>query len=244
MTAEGTQVPARQPVMAGSVGVLGGTFDPIHLGHLAIADEVRETLGLERILFVPAGIPPHKPDRMISSAADRVGMVRLAIADNPAFELSRLEVDRPGPSFAVETLAELTRAARARRKDADLTFILSDEALAGFPEWRDPARILELARLAVVPRAFTGATATGRRVWRIDDAWVGLHLPDGAQRVVFVEAPRIAISASDIRRRVASGRSIRYLVPPAVLAYIADHRLYSGMEDRGRLTESNATHAS
>ena len=114
MTAEGTQVPARQPVMAGSVGVLGGTFDPIHLGHLAIADEVRETLGLERILFVPAGIPPHKPDRMISSAADRVGMVRLAIADNPAFELSRLEVDRPGPSLAVETLAELTRAARAR----------------------------------------------------------------------------------------------------------------------------------
>src|SRR5438046_9114001 len=102
MTAEGTQVPARQPVMAGSVGVLGGTFDPIHLGHLAIADEVRETLGLERIRFLPAGSPPHKPDRMISSAADRAGPVRLTIPDNPASELARLDADRRAPSFAGE----------------------------------------------------------------------------------------------------------------------------------------------
>jgi nicotinate-nucleotide adenylyltransferase len=244
MTAEGTQAPAREPVIAGSVGVLGGTFDPIHLGHLAIADEVREALGLERVLFIPAGIPPHKPNRRISPTADRVAMVRLAIADNPAFELSRLEVDRPGPSFAVETLAELAREGRAQGREAELTFILSDEALAGFPEWREPARILDLARLAVVRRAFTGAAAAGRPMERIDDVWVALHLPDQAERLVFVEAPRIAISASDIRRRVASGRSVRYLVPPAVLAYIGDHRLYTDMEDRQRLTESNATHAS
>ncbi|HEX5012696.1 MAG TPA: nicotinate (nicotinamide) nucleotide adenylyltransferase, partial [Candidatus Limnocylindrales bacterium] len=137
-------------VVAGSVGLLGGTFDPIHHGHLAIAEDAREALGLERVLFVPAASPPHKPGRPVTDPDDRLAMVRLAVASNPAFAVSEVEVARGGTSYTVETLVVLRHAGIA-----DPWFILSEEALAGFPTWREPERILDLCRLAVVPRAGT-----------------------------------------------------------------------------------------
>jgi nicotinate-nucleotide adenylyltransferase len=199
----------RAPV-PGSVGVLGGTFDPIHIGHLAAAEEVREALGLERVLFVPAGIPPHKPDRVITAPHHRLAMVELAIAGNPAFEASRVELDRTGPSYTIDTLDALGTG-------GDLTLILSAESFRGLPSWQEPQRILALARVAIVPRG--GLAPPGKR-------WLQEHFPDIEARIVELDAPRLRLSATHIRERVAAGRSIRYLVPDAVIGYIEDHDLY------------------
>jgi nicotinate-nucleotide adenylyltransferase len=200
----------------GSIGILGGTFDPVHVGHLAIAEEAREALGLERVLFVPASRPPHKPGVPLAPAEDRSTMVAVAIAANPAFELSRVELDRPGPSYAADTVELLGAAERAAGRTADLTFILSTEALAGLAAWHEPERLIAACRLAVVPRGGPGADGPG---------WLAERFP--AARAVFLDGPHLAISATAIRRRVALGRSIRYLVPDAVAAYIADHALYT-----------------
>jgi cytidyltransferase-like protein len=127
-------------IVAGRTGILGGTFDPVHLGHLAIAEEAREALGMERVLFVPAGRPPHKPGQRLAPVADRVAMVEVAIDGNPAFRLSRVEVDRPGPSFAADTVEILAAAERAAGREPDLWWILSAEAFAAIASWRDPAR--------------------------------------------------------------------------------------------------------
>jgi nicotinate-nucleotide adenylyltransferase len=209
-------------VVAGSVGVLGGTFDPIHFGHLAIAEEARETLGLERVLFVPARVPPHKPGRKITAVDDRVAMVGLAIADNPAFELCELELAREGPSYTVDTLDELVAGARAAGRDPDLTFILSAEALSGILSWREPRRILELARLAVVPRPGHDVPSP---------AWLREHFGGLEDRLVILGGPHIGISGSEIRAHAAAGRSIRYFVPAAVARYVADHRPYTDSND-------------
>ncbi len=209
------------PAVPGSLGILGGTFDPIHHGHLAIAEEVRETLGLERVLLVPAANPPHKPGRPVTSARHRLAMVELAVAGNAAFAVSRLELDRGGASYTVDTLLAL-RADRGGDA-SDPWLILSAEALAGFPTWREPDRILELSRLAVVPRA-------GHEL--LDGGWVAGHLPGREDRIRFLPGPLLPISGSVVRRRAAVGRSVRYLVPDAVARYIADHRLYTGPEWR------------
>lgn len=216
VTAERADVLPAAPLARGSIGILGGTFDPIHLGHLAIAEEVRESLGLERVLFVPARRPPHKPGVALASAEDRAAMLALAIAGNPAFELSRLELEREGPSYTADTVELLAATERDAGREPDLTFILSTEALAGLPVWHEPERLLGACRLAVVPRA--GRVAEGPR-------WLAARFPDAS--AVFLAGPDLAISATAIRRRVGLGRSIRYLVPDAVIAYIADHGLYS-----------------
>jgi nicotinate-nucleotide adenylyltransferase len=193
------------------LGVLGGTFDPVHVGHLLLAEEAREQLGLERVLFVPAGQPWRKAGKRISKAADRLAMLRLAAEDNPAFEVSDLEVSRLGPSYTGETLASI----RAEHKDAEIFFIMGEDALADLPNWRDPDRIVELAMLAVARRPSDSpedrdlelmAIAPGREVW--------------------LSMPRIDISSSEIRERVQKGRSIRYRVPDAVEAYMREHKLY------------------
>jgi nicotinate-nucleotide adenylyltransferase len=201
---------------AASVGVLGGTFDPIHIGHLAAAEEVRESLGLDRILFVPAGIPPHKPDRVISAPQHRLAMVELAIGGNPAFEACRLELDRTGPSYTVDTVEALARPVDGGPAP-DLTLILSAESFRGLPSWHEPRRLFGLARLAIVPRG--GLAPPGK-------GWLEEHFPGIEARVVALDAPRLRLSATDIRGRVAAGRSIRYLVPDAVIRYIEDHDLY------------------
>jgi nicotinate-nucleotide adenylyltransferase len=201
------------------VGILGGTFDPIHYGHLVIAEQVREALRLDRVLFVPAAVPPHKLDEEVTPAADRAAMVELAIAGNPVFAMSDIELHRAGPSYTVDTLRELVDEASRQGVARVLYFILSAEALAGLGGWHEPADLLRLTRLAVVPRP--GAPLP-------DAAQLAAMLPEGASadRVECIETVPLAHSASDVRDRAAQGRSIRYLVPSAVEAYIRNHRLY------------------
>ena len=195
-----------------NLGVMGGTFDPIHLGHLAVAEEAREVLELDRILFVPAGQPPHKPAGEVTSIEHRLAMVELAIADNRAFELSRIEVDRPGPSYTVDTLETL--AAGGDR----VTVILSAETFAELPTWHEPWRLFEAARVAVAPR--WGYPAP-------DPDWLAATFPGREDRVSYLEGPRLGVSSTALRARVAAGRSIRYLVPQPVAAYIAANNLYT-----------------
>ena len=213
-------------VVPGSIGVLGGTFDPIHVGHLAIAEDARDALGLERVLFIPAAAPPHKPSRPISPAEDRLAMVELAIAGNPAFATERLELDRPGPSYAVDTLEALADRERAAGRDPNLTFILSAEAFRELPTWRSPDRLLDLCRFAVVPRAGTETP---------DRAWVEERFPGRSDRVTFLAGPLLSVSSTEVRARIQAGRSVRYLVPDAVGRYIADHGLYLPLASRMRL---------
>jgi nicotinate-nucleotide adenylyltransferase len=211
------------PVRRGSVGVLGGTFDPIHIAHLAVAEEAREALGLERILFIPAAMPPHKVDRPVSEPHHRLAMVELAIAGNAAFEASRIELERSGPSYTVDTLERLAASAQADAagpdgERPDLVLIMSAEAFRDLRTWRRPERILELARLAIVPRdGFPDASR----------AFLAEHFPGFEDRASFLGGPRLQLSASELRERAANGRSLRYLVPDAVAAYIGDHGLYS-----------------
>ena len=199
------------PVIPGSVGVLGGTFDPIHLAHLALAEAAREACGLERELFVPAGEPPHKRGRPISPGEHRFAMVELAVAGNPAFAASRIELDRPGPSYTVETHEALAGTA------GELSLIVSAEALADLPTWHEPHRILELARLVVAPRGGYSDLGPG---------FLAEHFPGTPARAMFLDGPHLRISASELRARSAAGHSLRYLVPDAVAAYIGDHALY------------------
>lgn len=200
------------PAGVGPIGILGGTFDPPHLAHLAVAEEAREALGLSRVLFVPAGQPWQKADRSVSPGRLRLAMVQRAIAGNPFFVADPREVDRPGPSYTAETIAEL-----AAETGTEPWFILSAEALAGFSTWRDPERILALARLCVVPREGTpdAAIASFRELF-----------PAAVDRITVLDHPRLAISATVIRARVRAGRSIRYLVPDAVAALITEYALY------------------
>jgi nicotinate-nucleotide adenylyltransferase len=211
-------------VVLGRLGILGGTFDPIHIGHLAAAEEAREALGLERILFVPAGRPWQKADRPVSEARHRLAMVELAITGNPAFGASSLELERDGPTYAVDTLTTLAGEAVDAGRSPDLWFILSTEALAGLPTWHEPERLLELARLAVVPR--DGETAIA------DAGWFAERFTDRADQAVFLDGPHLRVSATELRARVAAGRSIRYLVPDAVTVYIGDHGLYRDPQGR------------
>jgi nicotinate-nucleotide adenylyltransferase len=196
---------------------MGGTFDPVHIGHLAIAEEAREALRLERILFVPAGAPPHKPASDVTAVAHRLAMVTLAIADNPAFELSRIEVDRPGPSYTVDTLEAMARGDGPAAPHPELTVILSAETFVDLPDWHEPERLFEAARVAVVPREGYPAP---------DPAWLSARFPGREGRVSYLEGPRLGLSSTAIRARVAAGRSIRYLVPSTVEAYIVEHQLY------------------
>jgi nicotinate-nucleotide adenylyltransferase len=206
-----------RPVVAGSIGIFGGTFDPIHLAHLAVAEEAAEALGLERVVFVPAGEPPHKPGRPISAAAERLAMVELAVAGNARFAVDRLEVDRVGPSYTVDTLEAIRAARRAAGASDEIALIMSAEAFLGLMTWREPRRVVELARLVVAPRA--GYPEAGPE-------FLAAHLPDLADRATFLDSPNLRLSGSELRRRAADGRSLRYLVPDAVAAYIGDHALY------------------
>ena len=195
-----------------NIGVLGGTFDPIHMGHLIIAEEARMKLELSEILFVPAGQPWLKQDRDITPAAHRVEMVRRAIADNPHFKLCTLEVERPGPSYTVNTLTLLQKQLGSQ---ASLFFILGRDTLAELSLWKQPQRVIQLCRLVVPPRL-------GSR----DLKHLGKAIPGLLERVIQLDMPVIGISSSEIRHRIAQGLPIRYLVPSVVEKYIAEHRIY------------------
>jgi nicotinate-nucleotide adenylyltransferase len=201
----------------GRIGILGGTFDPIHVGHLAIAENAREQLGLERVDFVPAGVPQLRPAPPSASAADRAAMVERAIAGNPQFAIDTIEVDRAGPTFAVDTLEILVQRMREAGAAPDFWFILSAPALMSLPSWKTPVRLLQLARLGVVPRPGTNAP---------DRDWVEAHFPGCGDRVEFLDGPLLDVSATAVRSRLRRGWSVRYLVPDAVIEYIRDHDLY------------------
>ena len=199
------------------VGVLGGTFDPPHLGHLILAQEAQNALGLARVLFVPAGEPWRKAGRELSPREQRLALVRQAVAGNPAFAVSTAEVDRPGPSYTAETMAELRQQFGPA---TELFFIMGADSLVDFPHWHQPLRILELARLAVAERSPLGNEALEEAVpEKLSEAL--------RQRVVWLSMPLIAISASAVRERVRQGLSIRYWVPEAVGEYIHGQRLYA-----------------
>ena len=180
------------------VGVFGGTFDPVHVGHLAIANAALDELALDRVYFVPARHSPLKQDGPIASAEDRIAMLAAATHDETRFRVSPVELDRTGPSFTIDTLESL-------RDQGPLFLILGSDAYADFERWREPARIRDLATIAVAARP--GA-------------------PNAPQGVRMLDLPLMDISSRELRARAARGRSLRYLVPEAVLRYIEEHRLY------------------
>ena len=188
------------------LGLFGGTFDPPHVGHLALAEWARDRLRLDLVLFVPAGRPPHKRRSVLSPAADRLAMTRLAVRGHPAFRVSTIETRRQGPSFTVDTLGW----ARARFPGAQVFLLVGADSLADLPHWHEPERIVRLARLAVAARP-------GRR-HRVRARF-------GA-RVVELDNPGLEVSSSAIRARARAGHSIRYLVPESVERYIRRHGLY------------------
>jgi len=196
------------------IGVLGGTFDPIHIGHLKVAEEVTARLNLSEIIFMPAGQPWLKGDNLISLAEHRVEMVRLAIAGKPYFKLSTIEIDRAGPTYTVDTMDELRRQLGSGH---ELFFILGWDNLIQLPQWQEPSRLVKLCRLVAVPRVGYPD---------IDLSSLDAVIPGLYQRVILLDSPRVDINASIIRQRVGQGLSIHHLVPEPVERYIKQHRLY------------------
>lgn len=196
------------------IGLFGGTFDPIHLGHLIVAEEVREKLQLTKLMFVPAHHPWLKADKAITSARHRLAMVRAAVESNPFFEVSTMELERPGPSYTVDTVAEMKRQLSS---GGELYFVAGSDAVADMPKWKDPDRLASLCEIVWVKRPGTSMEA----VHELKAALPGVFRCLGT-----VDVPQVDISSTDIRERVARGASIRYLVPPEVEGYIRHHGLY------------------
>lgn len=198
------------------VGIFGGTFDPVHLGHLILAEQARDQGRLDQVWFVPAPRPPQKGETGITRFEQRVEMLQLAIAGQPAFVVNELEKERTGPSYTVDTLAELRR----RHPDHRFVLLIGGDSLADLPTWRDPVGIVAHAGLMVMARPGTpllDAAELSRR----------LRLPaDSPLEVHVLQTPQIDIASRDLRQRVAAGRSIRYLVPRAVEVYVGDRKLY------------------
>lgn len=195
------------------IGVLGGTFDPPHIGHLWLATMAADAHRLDRVLFMPASQPPHKPRREMSPVVDRLLMTRLAIEGDRTLELSRIEMERPGPSYTVDSLVEL----RAIYPEVEIFLVMAADSLAEIDRWREPERILELAEWIVGPRP--GAPTP-------DPARFGERFGAAARRIHLLDGPALAVSSSDIRRRVAAGHAIRYLVPRPVEQLIHERGLY------------------
>jgi nicotinate-nucleotide adenylyltransferase len=194
------------------VGILGGTFNPPHLGHLVCAQEAYLQMSLDRVMLIPARTPPHKPVDDEPGAEHRLELCRSAVGGDDRFSVSDLEMRRKGPSYTVDTLEELNR----RAPDSELFLIVGGDVAAGLPLWREPERVLALATLVVAKRRGTARA-------RVDDA---LDRLAGGERTVFFRMPRIGISSTMIRRRVRLEQPITYMVPDAVAEYIERHRLY------------------
>lgn len=199
------------------IAIIGGTFDPIHIGHLVVAEEVRTTLGLAEMIFMPAGQPPHKVKQTSTPAHHRLAMVERAIATNPHFSISRTEVDRQGPSYLVDTLRILHKQWGPA---VDISFVIGRDSLAEFHTWYQPAEILaQLAYLIAVRRpGYVEDIAYNKQL--------EAHLPGISQRLLVIAAPQLEISSTDLRRRCAEGHPITYQVPAAVEDYICEHKLY------------------
>jgi nicotinate-nucleotide adenylyltransferase len=196
------------------IGVFGGTFDPVHFGHLTVAEEVRAKLGIDRLLFVPAGQPWLKADRPITPAEHRVEMLSLAVADNPRFTISTIEVDRPGPSYTVDTIADLRRYLLDEVK---IYFLLGSDALAELPQWKEPSRLVQLCQLV----AFNRPGAPPASLELLESA-----IPGISQQLSLIEVSSMDISATQIRIAVAQGASLGQFVPRDVERYILEQKLY------------------
>jgi nicotinate-nucleotide adenylyltransferase len=202
-----------EPGQPRRIGVLGGTFDPVHNGHLYIANALRAALDLERVVWVPAGRPPHKTGQIVSSDRDRLAMLELALTGSATDQISTIDIERSGPSYTADTVVILAQ----RFAPARLFFLMGEDSLRDLPTWYDPERLLRAAELAVAARPGVDA----------DLESVARQVPTVRGRVLLVPTEEIAISSSGIRRRVRENQSIHGLVPAAVEAYIQDHGLYT-----------------
>jgi nicotinate-nucleotide adenylyltransferase len=199
------------------IGIFGGTFDPVHYGHLILAEQAREQARLDQVWFLPAPRPPHKSERTLTRFEQRVEMLHLALAGNPSFRVEEIEKERTGPSYTVDTVAELRR-----RHPADEFFLLvGSDTLTDLPQWHEPARLLGMVGLVVMMRPGNPLPEPGA-------PRAALRLPETEPRQEVVQAPLIDISSRDLRRRAAAGRSLRYFLPRAVECYVHDKRLYQG----------------
>jgi len=196
------------------IGILGGTFDPIHLGHLIIAEEARLKLELSKVIFIPAGQPWLKANRFITPKEQRLEMVKLATSSNPYFEVSTAEIEREGPSYSVDTVSALREELGS---GVELYFIVGPDALAGLPLWKEPARLVRLCQIVWVSKPNSPNP---------DLAELEAAIPGISSQLKFIPTPQIGISSTEIRERVAKGLSIRYLVPQEVERYIYEHKLY------------------
>jgi nicotinate-nucleotide adenylyltransferase len=194
------------------IGILGGTFNPPHLGHLVAAQEAYRELALDKVTLIPAGLPPHKPVEDEPGAEHRLGLCRLAVDGDDRFSVSDLELRRDGPSFTVDTLELL----RSQSPSDDLFLILGADIAAGLPKWHEPERVLELATVAIAKRRGTAKEAVQEALAQLE----------GGERARFFQMPRIGISSTMVRRRVRAGQPIRYFVPDGVMHYIETHGLY------------------
>jgi nicotinate-nucleotide adenylyltransferase len=199
------------------VGVIGGTFDPVHYGHLVIAEEVYAALDLAEMVFVPAGHPPHKPDSLVAAAHHRLAMLELAVESNPHFSISLVDLERPGPSYTVETLRLLRQQ---WGEQAAIYFLIGWDSLEDLLTWHDPAGILAQLAFLVAVRRPGYHEESGYR-----DS-LEARLPGIKQRLRVVSVPQLEISSTDLRTRVAEGRPIKYQLPESVEQYIEQHRLY------------------
>lgn len=200
------------------LGVLGGTFDPPHYGHLILAEVAHDQLDLDRVIWVPAADPPHKEGQPITPARHRLAMLDIALSANSQFVISRVDMDRPGPHYTVDLLDVL----RSENPAAQLFFLMGGDSLRDLPSWHEPSRLVEKCTLAVMPRPGYD--------YNLDE--LQQQVPGLSEHVVFLEAPQIDLSATDIGKRVQAGRTIRYLVPPGVEDYIEAHGLYRARDAR------------
>ncbi len=201
--------------MVEKIGILGGTFNPVHLGHLMMAQDAAEAFDLTGVLFVPCSIPPHKEALGVAPARDRIEMLRLAVRDDPRFDVEPLEIERGGVSYSVDTL----RALKAKRPDADFHFVIGGDTLTELHTWREIEELLGLCRMVTMVRPGYDPTPEAASL-RLPDPWPARLLKD-----VF-GGHLVDVSSTDIRERAAQGRSIRYMTPREVELYIVNHELY------------------
>ena len=197
-----------------NIGILGGTFDPVHNGHLILADVAQKQLNLGVVLFIPAGQPWLKTERIITPAEHRLQMLRLALEDRPDFRISEIEIQRSGPTYSIDTINELKKSPYA---EDELFFILGQDILMQLPQWHEATDLVQLCYLLAAPRP---------GVKKPDLKALEAEIPGITQRVMLMKEPQVDISASDIRERVARGLSVRHLVPGPVNQYIKEHGLY------------------
>ena len=196
------------------VGILGGTFDPIHIGHLIIAEEARYQLNLEKVIFLPAGKPYFKNDRIVSTKSDRLKMIEQGIKDNPRFEISEIELDRDGPSYSVDSI---TRLKTELGDEVELYFLIGLDALTDIHKWKHPAELIDMCQVI-------GLTRPGYQEFNWSE--IERKVSGASQKIKIIEVSQIGVSSTDVRMMVKSDISIRYLVPDAVVKYIEEHKLY------------------